>query len=266
MKSVTVPQIAARKKTGEPVVMVTCYDAMFAKLTRDTDVDILLVGDSLGMTVQGNETTIPVTLDEVIYHTRCVSRGHSGKLIVADLPFLSYQASEEQALLAAGRCLKEGGAHAVKMEGGEELAAVVQKMNRAGIPVMGHIGLKPQQIHQMGGYKIQGKTDSAAQRLLHEALILEEAGCFAIVLEGIVPESAKKITDATQVPTIGIASGPDCDGQVLVLYDLLGFDPENTPGFVTPFLSGGALIREALQKFAGEVKKQTAAENVRQIR
>lgn len=250
----TLPQLAAKKKAGEKIVMLTCYDASFARILEATDVDLLLVGDSLGVVIQGRENTLPVTLDEVIYHTRCVTRAARETRVIADLPFMSYQTSKKEALRNAGRCLKEGRAHGVKLEGGMEMADTVQAMTDAGIPVMGHIGLRPQTIHQMGGYKIQGKTQAGRKKLLQEALALQEAGCFSIVLEGVVPEAAKKITEELVIPTIGIASGPFCDGQVLVLYDLLGMDPSWQPKFVKKYLEGAALIAKAVEAFAAEVR------------
>lgn len=256
MKRTTVPSIVAKKEAHQPIVMVTCYDATFAKLIAQTEVDIVLVGDSLGMVIQGGDNTVSVTLEDILYHTRAVARGCHNKLIVADLPFMSYQASVEQALLSAGRCLKEANAHAIKMEGGMELVPIVRKMTKAGIPVMGHIGLKPQQIHCMGGYKIQGKTEVAIKTMLHEALSLEKAGCFSLVLEGMDPDAAAKITKAVKIPTIGIAAGPDCDGQVLVLYDLLGLDPCWNPDFAKQYLNGAALVSEALTHFVREVRNQ----------
>lgn len=255
MKKITIPSIKAKKEKGEKIAMLTCYDASFARILDDADIDILLVGDSLGMVIQGHETTLPVTIEEVIYHTRCVVSKARKSLIVSDLPFMSYQTSPREALINAGRCLKEGGAHAVKLEGGMEQADTVKSLMNAGIPVMGHIGLKPQTIHQMGGYKIQGKTEADARQLLKDAASLEEAGCFALVLEGVVPEVAGKITELLSIPTIGIASGPHCDGQVLVLYDLLGMNPEWEPKYVKKYVEGYRIIADAVHRFSKEIRE-----------
>ena len=234
--------------------MVTAYDSTFARLVDDAGIDMILVGDSLGMVIQGHETTIPVTLDEVIYHTRCASRGAQHALVIADLPFMSYQASASQALLAAGRALKEGSAGAIKLEGGIEMAETVRLMVAAGIPVMAHIGLRPQRFHQMGGYKVQGKTPQEAAQLIAEAKAFEEAGAFSIVLEGVAIETAKEITDAVQIPSIGIGSGPHCSGQVLVIYDLLGFNPEFTPSFLKTYADGHKFVTDAVGAYIDDVR------------
>lgn len=252
----TIPQCLAKKLRGEKIVMTTGYDATFAKILDASPVDLILVGDSLGTVIQGKENTLSVTLDEIIYHARCVSDAAPNTLVIADLPFMSYQISKEQALLSAGRCLKETRSRAVKLEGGAEFAETVQALVQSGVPVMGHIGLQPQSIHQMGGYKIQGKTQQSEKKLLEDAVALQRAGCFAIVMEGIVPAVAKKITRAMTIPTIGIASGPHCDGQVLVLYDLLGMDPDWQPKFVKKYLDGASLITQAIQAFATEVRQE----------
>lgn len=256
MKKTNIPKIAAKKKRGEKIVMLTCYDATFAKILDETNLDMLLVGDSLGMVIQGHKNTLPVTMEETLYHTRCVSRVAKNTPVVADLPFLSYQISKEQAVLNAGRCLKEGMAEAVKIEGGMEQIETVKALIQANIPVMGHIGLKPQSIHQMGGYKIQGKTESSIKALFQEAQALEEAGCFAIVLEGVVASIAKQITERVSIPTIGIASGSHCDGQVLVIYDLLGMDPGWQPKFAKRYLEGHQVISQAVSQFIQEVQSE----------
>lgn len=255
MKRVTVPKIVAQKKTLEKIVMLTCYDATFASLLDKAGVDILLVGDSLGMVIQGRPNTLSVTLEDVLYHTKCVSSLTEEALVVADLPFMSYQVSKEEALKNAGRLLKEAGAEAVKLEGGREQHQTIHALVEAGIPVMGHIGLKPQSIHKMGGYKIQGKTENSVKELIQDARALEEAGCFAIVLEGIKPAAAKEITQKTNVPTVGIASGPDCDGQVLVLYDLLGLHPGWQPKFAKKYMDGNTLVSNAAKQFIKEVQQ-----------
>ncbi len=242
------------KDTGEKIAMVTCYDASFAKLIDRSGIDIVLVGDSLGMVIQGQKNTIPVTLNDIIYHAAAVSRGLTCPLLVADMPFMSYQAEFGLALKNAGHLMKKGNAHSVKIEGGVEVAELVYRMSRVGIPVMGHIGLEPQKVHQYGGYKIQGKNAKAERDLLQNAKALEEAGAWSVVLEGIPLEVAEKITHTIKIPTIGIASGPECDGQVLVLYDLLGMDPEFKPRFLKKYLDLGSLIPAAVQSYVGEVK------------
>lgn len=255
MKKTTIPRILDRHRTGEKLVMITAYDATIARLVDAAGVDLILVGDSLGMVIQGHGTTIPVTLDEVLYHTRCVARAKPNALVIADLPFMSYQASRPQALLAAGRALKEGQADAVKIEGGLEMAETASLMVAAGIPVMAHIGLRPQRVHQMGGYKIQGRTDAEEQLLVEEARAFEKAGAFSIVLEGVAIEAAKNITGAVKIPTIGISSGPHCSGQVLVIYDLLGMNPDFRPSFLKVYADGHRFVTEAVRTYVDEVKK-----------
>jgi len=235
--------------------MVTAYDATFARLADEAGVDMILVGDSLGMVIQGHKNPLPVTLDEVIYHTRCVSRGTRRALVVADLPFMSYQVSPSQAMLASGRAMKEGRAGAVKFEGGLEMADTVRLIVAAGIPVMAHIGLKPQSIHMMGGHKIQGRTKKEAEGLLAEAVAFEQAGAFSIVLEGIAIETAREITEGVSIPTIGIGSGPYCTCQVLVNYDLLGLNPDFNPSFLKKFADGHGLVSEAIKRFTQEVRE-----------
>ena len=235
--------------------MVTAYDATFARLADEAGVDMILVGDSLGMVIQGHKNTLPVTLDEVIYHTRCVSRGTRRALVVADLPFMSYQVSQTQAMLAAGRAMKDGRAGAVKFEGGLEMADTVRLIVAAGIPVMAHIGLKPQSIHVMGGHKIQGKTKGEAKGLLVEAKAFEQAGAFSIVLEGITIETAREITESISIPTIGIGSGPYCSCQVLVNYDLLGLNPDFNPSFLKKYADGHGLVTQAIRHFIQEVRE-----------
>lgn len=255
MKRITAPQLKAKKLSGEKIVMLTCYDATFAAVLEQSDVDCLLIGDSLGMVIQGLETTLPVTVEDILYHTRCAARRTRQKFLIADMPFMSYQPSVETALVNAGRLLKEGGAHSVKLEGGSAQFETVRALVRAGIPVMGHIGMEPQSVNQTGGYKIQGKSAETAKVLLQDALALEEAGCFAVVLEGVAAETAQKITQTVAIPTIGIASGPHCDGQVLVLYDILGLNPGWQPRFAKKYLDGNALVLEAAQNFVKEVRQ-----------
>ena len=254
MKKVTIRTLKKMKDAGEKAVMVTAYDFTLARLFDDAGVDILLVGDSLGNVVQGHDSTLPVTVDHVVYHSAAVRRGARRAHLVADLPFMSYQVSLEEAVRNAGRLVAEGGAEAVKLEGGADYADVVRHIVRAGIPVMGHIGLTPQSVHKLGGYVVQGKTEEQAARLLEDALALQEAGIYALVLEAVPADVAARITAALEVPTIGIGAGAGCDGQVLVCYDLLGLNPDFKPKFVKRYLEGHALVREAVEAFAAEVR------------
>ncbi len=228
----TVPRLGKMKRDGERITMVTAYDATFARLFDEAGIDVLLVGDSLGMVVQGQTSTLPVTVDEVIYHCRAVARGTRRAHVVGDMPFLSWQVSEEEALRNAGRFLSEGGAQAVKLEGGVDAAPTIERIVHAGIPVMAHVGLTPQSVHAMGGFRVQGKTEAAAERVLRDARAVADAGAYALVLEGIPSDLAQRITEAVAIPTIGIGAGPHCDGQVLVCYDLLGLTPDLKPRFV----------------------------------
>jgi 3-methyl-2-oxobutanoate hydroxymethyltransferase len=256
-KKVTAPALRGRKGASvEPITMVTAYDYTMARLLDEAGVDALLVGDSLGMVVQGHESTIPVTLDEIAYHCRAVARGASGAHVVGDMPFMSYQVSPEQALASAGTLIKVGFAESVKLEGGEEIAEHVRRIVRAGIPVMGHIGLTPQSVHALGGYRVQGKDDRAVQRLVADARALEQAGVFAIVLEAMPPDAADEVTAAVGVPTIGIGAGAGCDGQVLVCYDLLGMTLGRTPRFTKRFAEIGDGIRAAAATFVSEVRSR----------
>ena len=257
MKRITIEQIREKRRRGERLAMLTAYDATFARLVDDAGVDMILVGDSLGMVVQGHETTIPVTLADVIYHTACVARGTRRAMVIADLPFMSYQASKTQAMLAAGRAMKDGAAQAVKIEGGMEMVETARLMVAAGIPVMAHIGLKPQRFHQMGGYRIQGRTEAEAKDLVAEAKAFEEAGAFSIVLEGVAVETAREITSSVKIPTIGIGCGPHCSGQVLVVYDLLGLNPDFRPTFVKVYADGYKGITAAARRYVEEVREGT---------
>ena len=250
---VTVPEIRTRKGR-EPLAMVTAYDFTMARLLDEGGVDLLLVGDSLGMVVQGHPTTLPVTVEEICYHGRAVARGARRAHVVGDMPFMSFQLSPLHALESAGKLMKEGGFESVKLEGGEEVAEHVRRIVAAGIPVMGHVGLTPQSVHAMGGFKVQGKGEDAAERVLADARALEEAGAYAIVLEAIPPDLAEEITAAVSVPTIGIGAGAGCDGQVLVCYDLLGMFREITPKFAKHFAEVGDAIVEATQAYVGEVR------------
>jgi len=253
---VTTTSLVDMKRTQRRITMLTCYDATFARLFAKAGVDILLVGDSLGMAVQGHCSTLPVTVDDIVYHSRAVARGRGlvGPHIVADMPFMSYQASVEDALRNAGRLLQDGGAESVKLEGGAEIATTVERLVAAGIPVMGHIGLTPQSVHQLGGYKVQGKTPEAADRLVRDAKALEAAGAYAIVLETVPAHVGARVTREVGIPTIGIGAGPECDGQVLVGYDLLGLDPDFRPKFVKRYADVGLDVMGAVERFAAEVR------------
>jgi len=249
----TAPRLTGLKGK-RPIVMITAYDATFARLVDAGGVDVVLVGDSLGNVIQGHDTTIPVELDHVIYHCRCVSRGLERAHLVADMPFMSYQVSDDEAIRAAGRLLKEGRAQSVKLEGGRRVAALVRRMVDAGIPVMGHVGLTPQSVHQFGGYKLQGRKDAAAAALLEDAKALADAGVYSLVLEGVPGDLAAELTAAVPVPTIGIGAGPDCDGQVLVIYDLLGMDERFKPRFLKKYVDLSTTIVDAVREFGDEVK------------
>lgn len=237
------------------MVAVTAYDFLTARLI-DEIVDIVLVGDSLGMVVQGKEDTLSVTVEDIVYHARAVKRGLRHAHLVADMPFMSYQISPEEALRNAGRLVSEGGASAVKLEGGTRIAPAVERIVSTGIPVMGHIGLTPQSVNAFGGYKIQGKTESAREAILQDALALEDSGVYSIVLEGIPSELAQEITARVKVPTIGIGAGPACDGQILVIQDLLGMNPTFKPRFVKHFAHLSEVIPKALQTYAEEVRSR----------
>src|SRR3989304_366737 len=254
MTKITIPDILRRKAEGKKITMLTAYDHLFARIVDEAGIDIVLVGDSLGAVAQGHATTIPVTMDEMIYHTRMVSRGVAHALVVGDMPFLSYQTSVEEGIRNAGRFLKEGGAAAVKVEGGANVIDKVKAMISSGIPVMGHVGILPQSVHQMGGDKVQGKDDASAERGLNDALMLDDAGGFAIVMEGIPEGLAKRITSTLSIPTIGIGPGSHCDGQVLVLSVLLGLLPQPMPKFVRQYASLREPCIEAIRKFREDVE------------
>jgi 3-methyl-2-oxobutanoate hydroxymethyltransferase len=252
-KKVTIHTLRQKKQRGEKIAMLTAYDATFARLLDESGIDLLLVGDSLGMVIQGQDTTLPVTLDEVIYHTRAVARGTTRAHIVGDMPFMSYQGGVEEGMRNAGRLIKEGGAHSVKLEGGAQHAELVARLVACGIPVMGHIGLTPQSFHQLGGFKVQGREDGGTERLIADARALEQAGAYAIVLEGIPTESAAALTATVTIPTIGIGAGPDCDGQVLVIYDLLGMDDAFKPKFVRRYEHFAMRVRTAVSAYIDDV-------------
>jgi 3-methyl-2-oxobutanoate hydroxymethyltransferase len=251
---ITVPALRARKGKGQKIAVLTAYDATFARLLEEGGADVLLVGDSLGMVVQGLPNTLPVTLDEICYHGRAVARAVQRAHLVGDMPFMSYQLSPEQALSSAGRMLKEGGFEAVKLEGGQKIAAQVRAIVEAGIPVMGHVGLLPQSVHAMGGFRVQGTQEEAAEGVIADARALEQAGVYSVVVEGVPAELGRRITEAVSVPTIGIGAGPHCDGQVLVCYDFLGMFSNVRPKFVKRYAELGEAVIEATKRYVSEVQ------------
>ncbi len=253
-KKVTAPDVHARKGSGPALAMVTAYDFTMARLLDEAGVDLILVGDSLGMVVQGMANTLPVTLDEIAYHSRAVARAAARAHVVGDMPFMSYQVSSTQAVESAGKLVKDGAVESVKLEGGEDFAEHVWRIVRAGIPVMGHVGLLPQSVHAYGGFKVQGRGEAAEQRVLADARALEEAGAYAIVLEAIPPDLAEKVTREVSVPTIGIGAGPRCDGQVLVCTDLLGMNRGHSPRFAKQYAQLGDAIVTATRRYVDEVQ------------
>jgi 3-methyl-2-oxobutanoate hydroxymethyltransferase len=258
-RRLTIPDLRKMKVAGEKIAMVTAYDAAMARLVDEGGADAILVGDSLGMVFQGHDSTLPVTLEHMIYHSAAVRRGlsrsHGRAHLTADMPFGSYQASADEAVKSAMRLVAEGGAEAVKLEGGADYGDVIRRIVRAGVPVMGHIGLTPQSVHKMGGYLVQGKDSEKARRLLRDARALEEAGCFAVVLECIPAELARVITGQLGIPTVGIGAGPHCDGQVLVVNDLLGVDGAFRPKFVKRYAELSGAVTAAVGGYAAEVKQ-----------
>lgn len=254
MKKVTINTLRKMKQAGERITMLTAYDATFARLLDNAGIEVLLVGDSLGNVIQGHETTLPVTMDQMVYHCAAVARGREHAHLVGDMPFGSYQASTEEAVKNAMRLCAEGHAESVKLEGGAEYAEVIQRIVRAGVPVMGHIGLTPQSVHKLGGYVVQGRTEEKAAKLLADAKALEAVGCYALVLEMVPQELAAQITAELKIPTIGIGAGAACDGQVLVIYDLLGMNPTFVPKFVKKYVDLGVVISEAVMNYRDEVK------------
>ncbi len=254
VKRKTVLDIQRMKGEGEKITVLTCYDYPTARIMDGCGIDMILVGDSVGVVVAGHENTLPVTLEEMIYHTRAVLRAEPKALVVTDMPFLSYQVGLREARLNAGRLVKEGGAAAVKLEGGEHVAATIRAIVDMDIPVVGHIGLTPQSIHRMGGYRVQGKQEAQAERLLADARTVENAGAFALVLEGIPLKLARRITDELSIPTIGIGAGPHCSGQVLVIHDILGLCEKYSPKFVKRYADARALIAGAVDRYIAEVK------------
>ncbi|MBN8466111.1 3-methyl-2-oxobutanoate hydroxymethyltransferase [Corallococcus sp. AB004] len=254
---VTIHTLKRLKQSGQKICMVTAYDATFARILDEGGADVLLVGDSLGMVIQGQESTLPVTMDQMVYHSAAVSRGAKRAHVVGDLPFMSYQVSPQEAVRNAGRLVSEGNVGSVKLEGGAEFADTVRAIVRASIPVMGHLGLTPQSVHKMGGYVVQGRDEDAARRMLDDALALEAAGAYALVLEGVPLELARTITQSLKIPTIGIGAGKHCDGQVLVCYDLLGMNPDFKPKFVKRFANLHGNITEAANTYFSEVRAGT---------
>lgn len=250
----TIPEFQRHKRDKKKLIVVTAYDALFTRIVEEAGIEAILVGDSLGVVVQGKANTLSVTMDDMLYHTKLVAGAAQRALIIGDMPFMSYQASQEDALRNAGRFL-QAGAQAVKLEGGAAVADRVAAMTSIGIPVMGHLGMTPQSVHRYGGYKVQGKESSHALALLNDAKVLEGAGAFAIVLEAIPAELAKTVTEQVSIPTIGIGAGPHCDGQVLVLYDLLGLFDDFVPKFVKPYAHLKADALQALRRYKEEVEQ-----------
>lgn len=254
-KAVRVPDLKHKKARGEKIVMLTAYDATMARILDQAGIDVLLVGDSLGMVIMGCDTTLPVTLDAMVHHCRAVSRGTRHALVVADMPFLTYQVSVSEAVRNAGRLIQEGGASAVKIEGGRPVVDTVARLVEVGIPVMGHLGLVPQSVHQLGGFRSQARSDEAADRLIEDARLLESAGAFALVLESIPGDVSKKVTAGLGIPTIGIGAGPHCDGQVLVSYDVLGLYDGRTPRFVKQYARLGEQVASAAKAYSEDVRE-----------
>lgn len=255
MGRATVSSLKEKKARGEKITMLTAYDYPSAKMVQEAGIDMILVGDSLGMAMLGYDTTLPVTMDEMVHHTKAVTRGAKDTFVVADMPFLSYHLSLDEAVKNAGRFLQEAGAQAVKLEGGQERVEAIKTMVAAGIPVMGHIGLTPQSVNQMGGFKVQGKNKEQAEKLLRDAQILEEAGAFSIVLECVPAPLAAAINKALTIPTIGIGAGVDCDGQVLVWHDVLGITQNLKPKFVKKYADLYTGIIESLKTYKQEVEE-----------
>lgn len=269
MAKKTVPDLLKMKAGNQKIAMVTAYDYSMARLADAGGVDMVLVGDSVGMVVQGLPDTLAVTLDDMIYHGKCVARGLETAHLTVDLPFMTYQVSTEQALTNAGRLMKEAGCQSVKLEGGERTAPAIEAITRASIPVVGHVGLTPQSVHAMGGFKVQGRSDAAAEQLLTDALAIQEAGAFCVVLEMVPAELAEEVTARLDVPTIGIGAGPACDGQVLVCNDLLGMDLRFSPRFVRRFAQLEPTVAGAFQEYVAAVKDgsfPTASHSFRRTR
>ncbi len=253
---ITVPHIVKMKQRGEKITCLTAYDYSFARILDEAGVEMLLVGDSLGCVVQGCANTLAVTMDEMIYHTRLVVRGRKRALVIGDMPFMSYQVGKDEALRNAGRFFKEAGAEAIKLEGGVKVQESIRAIVDAGMPVMGHVGLTPQSVHQFGGYKIQGREKERREAVLRDAVAVEEAGAFAVVLEGIPQDLAGEISQRLAIPTIGIGAGLQCDGQVLVIHDMLGLFDDFVPKFVKRYADLKQTMHGAVKEFVGEVKER----------
>ncbi len=262
-KKVTVRRLAEMKQAKEKIACLTAYDASFAQLLEKAGVDVVLVGDSLGMVIQGEETTLPVSVEDMLYHTQCVAKGLGNALLITDMPFLSFT-SEEEAVLNAGLFMKQGGAHMVKLEGGVDQVDTVAALNKNGIPVCAHLGLQPQYVHKIGGYRVQGKGEAAAEKMLKDAITLQDAGADLMLLECVPELLAAKITAALDIPVIGIGAGASCDGQILVLYDILGISLGIRPKFSKNFMASSGSIEDAIQQYVSAVKKAEfpAAEHV----
>ncbi len=257
-KKITTLRLLEMKKSGQKIVCLTAYDALIAKIFEETCVDVILVGDSLGNIVQGHETTLPVTLEDMIYHTKAVVNGAKRPLVVADMPFMTYQVSADLAFTNAGRIMKETGCEAVKLEGANSIVlSAIQRMTEAGIPVMGHLGLTPQSINKFGSYRARGKDEKEADRILTDAIRLEEAGAFAIVLEKIPYQLAERVTNAVSIPTIGIGAGPHCDGQILVYTDMLGLTIDFQPRFVRLYANLNETIQQAVKQYGEDVRSKS---------
>jgi 3-methyl-2-oxobutanoate hydroxymethyltransferase len=254
---VTTKTLQLMKQEGRPIAMLTAYDFTLAKWVDQAGVDVILVGDSASNVMAGHETTIPMTMDHMVYHTQCVVRAAETALVVADMPFMSYQVTARQALQNAGRLMKEAGAHAVKLEGGEQVAPIIRRIVDAGIPVMAHLGLTPQSIYQFGTYTVRAKEEEEAEKLLADAQAVQEAGAFSVVLEKIPAGLAKKVTESLDIPTIGIGAGVECDGQVLVLHDMLGLNKGFEPRFLRRYGELGQLANDAIAQYVTDVRAKT---------
>ena len=255
-KRITTQTLQAMKEEKTPIAMLTAYDYTSARILDEAGVDVLLVGDSASNVMAGHETTLPITLDQMIYHAQCVVRAVQRALIVVDLPFGSYQGNSKEALASAIRVMKEAGAHAIKLEGGEAVVPTIERILTAGIPVMGHLGLTPQSIYRFGTYKVRAREEDEAEQLIRDAQLLEQAGCFTIVLEKIPAALAKRVSESVSIPTIGIGAGAGCDGQVLVVHDLLGLTTDFNPRFVRRYASLADVITEAVQQYVVDVRKR----------
>ncbi|MAL17377.1 MAG: 3-methyl-2-oxobutanoate hydroxymethyltransferase [Balneola sp.] len=253
---ITTQTVVDMKAKGEKISMLTAYDFTMAQIIDQAGIEIILVGDSASNVMAGHETTVPITLDHMIYHTSCVVRGVDRALVIADLPFMSYQVTTKEALISAGRMMKEAGAHAVKMEGGKPIAGTIKKIVEAGIPVMGHLGLTPQSIYKFGTYKVRATEEQEADDLIRDAKLLEEAGCFSIVLEKIPAELAARVTEELSIPTIGIGAGGGCDGQVLVIHDMLGLNKEFNPRFLRRYADLNSVMTDAVKNYIKDVKSK----------